>query len=69
MPPLSYQGIWNARNEAIFKDKSSILNQVVTKVVSDFEIIPNDEVAHTLWNIIVQEVEKSQPCEYFDGVT
>lgn len=63
------RGIWNARNNAIFKYNSSILDRVAAKVLVHFEILQNVEVAYIARNIVTEKVDTSQPWAYFDGAS
>jgi hypothetical protein len=61
-------GIWLSRNKSIFQDVVLEPSIITTKAIGILSHFPRENDGVAIWHIQVEEVDKSYPWGYFDGV-
>lgn len=67
LPLIIYWDIWITRNREIFQDHTSSPRIIAAKAMEVLSHYPQEKYAHRVWELVVENPDKSFSCAYFDG--
>lgn len=64
---LVYWDIWFGRNKQAFHDASIDWNFTCSHIEALYNFIPEEDLPHCTWHIVLEVIDKSFPWDFFNG--